>query len=381
MNINLEKKHFECVLKMREGYTLGVVDTLLIHAMATSLQKASDKPVFAWHAVDVRTGAAYVFTDLDGVNQALANNAYLEVTPLFTERQSVPVITDIARLITDNDKLMTDINRDQRNNAADTARKELITDLLKGFDTSGAEYRDGEDSELLTFGQICAKQASLEWLDVLSPEVAKNTPTPPCFDLDLVRSLRRFNPTADIISFGLLCAKLVSHEFKNIHQVCSYIGTKPCPDFDRQWAKYLLKASNLTDCTSSDDECSTSQPGNTLSSLIDDIIKPISPVGLDPETHHCEYALYQDRERIRKALYSVFDVTLTGEGDMVKYKDQAEESGSNSPEIPEGYKLVPEEPTDEMIAAFYKMDFRNADTAYKAMIAAAPNEPVMESAS
>ena len=36
--------------------------------------------------------------------------------------------------------------------------------------------------------------------------------------------------------------------------------------------------------------------------LIDEVVPAIDPAGLDPEKHHCEYALYQDRERIRRAL-------------------------------------------------------------------------------
>lgn len=36
--------------------------------------------------------------------------------------------------------------------------------------------------------------------------------------------------------------------------------------------------------------------------LIDKVVPEIDPVGLDPEKHHCEYALYQDRERIRREL-------------------------------------------------------------------------------
>lgn len=36
--------------------------------------------------------------------------------------------------------------------------------------------------------------------------------------------------------------------------------------------------------------------------IIDEIVKPIYPDGLDEVTHHCEWALYKDRERIRKGL-------------------------------------------------------------------------------
>jgi hypothetical protein len=39
---------------------------------------------------------------------------------------------------------------------------------------------------------------------------------------------------------------------------------------------------------------------------IDRIVIPLIPEGLDEEKHHCEWNLYQDRERIRKALREYF---------------------------------------------------------------------------
>lgn len=40
--------------------------------------------------------------------------------------------------------------------------------------------------------------------------------------------------------------------------------------------------------------------------VIDEIVKPINPDGLDEVKHHCEWALYKDRERIRHALIEHF---------------------------------------------------------------------------
>lgn len=44
----------------------------------------------------------------------------------------------------------------------------------------------------------------------------------------------------------------------------------------------------------------------------------------------------------------------------------------NSPEIPDGWKLVPAEPTEEMLRAAYRESGVYSAKAYRAMLAAAP---------
>ncbi|EMO7795389.1 hypothetical protein ACB462_002640 [Klebsiella pneumoniae] len=46
----------------------------------------------------------------------------------------------------------------------------------------------------------------------------------------------------------------------------------------------------------------------------------------------------------------------------------------NSPAIPDGYVMVPKEPTEEMLQASYREASVYSPTAYRAMIAAAPQE-------
>lgn len=46
----------------------------------------------------------------------------------------------------------------------------------------------------------------------------------------------------------------------------------------------------------------------------------------------------------------------------------------NSPVIPEGYVMVPKEPTEEMLRASYREASVYSATAYRAMLAAAPQE-------
>lgn len=48
----------------------------------------------------------------------------------------------------------------------------------------------------------------------------------------------------------------------------------------------------------------------------------------------------------------------------------------NSPVIPEGYVMVPKEPTEEMLQASYREASVYSPTAYRAMIAAAPQEAI-----
>lgn len=59
--------------------------------------------------------------------------------------------------------------------------------------------------------------------------------------------------------------------------------------------------------------------------------------------------------------------TLTGEGTK---------KAGNSPVIPEGYVMVPKEPTEEMLQASYREAAVYSPTAYRAMIAAAPQEAI-----
>ncbi|HGK4215579.1 TPA: hypothetical protein ACKF7G_000324 [Klebsiella pneumoniae] len=48
----------------------------------------------------------------------------------------------------------------------------------------------------------------------------------------------------------------------------------------------------------------------------------------------------------------------------------------NSPVIPDGYVMVPKEPTEEMLQASYREASVYSPTAYRAMIAAAPQEAI-----
>ncbi|HFN0573233.1 TPA: DUF551 domain-containing protein [Klebsiella quasipneumoniae subsp. similipneumoniae] len=52
----------------------------------------------------------------------------------------------------------------------------------------------------------------------------------------------------------------------------------------------------------------------------------------------------------------------------------------NSPAIPDGYVMVPKEPTEEMLQASYREAAVYSPTAYRAMIAAAPQSPGSEPA-
>ena len=49
-------------------------------------------------------------------------------------------------------------------------------------------------------------------------------------------------------------------------------------------------------------------------------------------------------------------------------------AAGNSPAIPDGYVMVPKEPTEEMLQASYREASVYSPTAYRAMIAAAPQE-------
>lgn len=55
-------------------------------------------------------------------------------------------------------------------------------------------------------------------------------------------------------------------------------------------------------------------------------------------------------------------------------------SACNSPAIPDGYVMVPKEPTEEMLQASYREAAVYSPTAYRAMIAAAPQSPGSEPA-
>lgn len=52
------------------------------------------------------------------------------------------------------------------------------------------------------------------------------------------------------------------------------------------------------------------------------------------------------------------------------------ETSTNSPVIPDGYALVPIEPTEEMLQASYRESSVYSPSAYRAMIAAAPQQEV-----
>ncbi|HBR4311784.1 TPA: hypothetical protein L9U83_001605 [Klebsiella pneumoniae] len=61
--------------------------------------------------------------------------------------------------------------------------------------------------------------------------------------------------------------------------------------------------------------------------------------------------------------------------DMVEIMERLLSAG-NSPVIPEGYVMVPKEPTEEMLQASYREASVYSPTAYRAMIAAAPQEAI-----
>ncbi|GKN08998.1 hypothetical protein NUKP76_50460 [Klebsiella variicola] len=61
--------------------------------------------------------------------------------------------------------------------------------------------------------------------------------------------------------------------------------------------------------------------------------------------------------------------------DMVEIMERLLSAG-NSPVIPEGYVMVPKEPTEEMLQASYREASVYSPTAYRAMIAAAPKEAI-----
>ncbi|HBQ4379225.1 TPA: hypothetical protein MEX89_004009 [Klebsiella pneumoniae] len=61
--------------------------------------------------------------------------------------------------------------------------------------------------------------------------------------------------------------------------------------------------------------------------------------------------------------------------DMVEIMERLLNAG-NSPVIPEGYVMVPKEPTEEMLQASYREASVYSPTAYRAMIAAAPQEAI-----
>lgn len=65
--------------------------------------------------------------------------------------------------------------------------------------------------------------------------------------------------------------------------------------------------------------------------------------------------------------------------DMVEIMERLLNAG-NSPVIPEGYVMVPKEPTEEMLQASYREASVYSPTAYRAMIAAAPQSPGSEPA-
>lgn len=60
--------------------------------------------------------------------------------------------------------------------------------------------------------------------------------------------------------------------------------------------------------------------------------------------------------------------------DLVSLQKKAESIIGNSPGIPDGYVMVPKEPTEEMLQASYREAAVYSPTAYRAMIAAAPQE-------
>lgn len=59
--------------------------------------------------------------------------------------------------------------------------------------------------------------------------------------------------------------------------------------------------------------------------------------------------------------------------DMVEIMERLLNAG-NSPVIPDGYVMVPKEPTEEMLQASYREASVYSPTTYRAMIASAPQE-------
>lgn len=85
-----------------------------------------------------------------------------------------------------------------------------------------------------------------------------------------------------------------------------------------------------------------------------------------------EYNAWEGHDFIKKwegwsaaMLQCKADVTLANEGDI---------QAGNSPVIPDGYVMVPKEPAEEMLQASYREASVYSPTAYRAMIAAAPQE-------
>ena len=83
---------------------------------------------------------------------------------------------------------------------------------------------------------------------------------------------------------------------------------------------------------------------------------------------------------LQKAAQALRDATRYGAGDWSELVDALERRASPA-SVPEGWKLVPVEPTDEMCGAAYsdRMVWNGGPRAiYEAMLAAAPTPPVSE---
>lgn len=122
---------------------------------------------------------------------------------------------------------------------------------------------------------------------------------------------------------------------------------------------------------------------------IERIVVPLSLDGLDEEKHHCEWHLYHDRERIRKELREYFTAPPAPvvppekklpELMMASYHEaigwNACRAAMLAQPVSQGYKLVPVEPTKDMIDAGWRyfMGCKNpsSKSIYAAMLAAAP---------
>lgn len=90
---------------------------------------------------------------------------------------------------------------------------------------------------------------------------------------------------------------------------------------------------------------------------------------------------YPDRVRYEADRMRCLIGDLEYEPDILEYDSDAHSgyvpptaAPGNSPAIPDGYVMVPKEPTEEMLQASYREASVYSPTAYRAMIAAAPQE-------
>lgn len=85
---------------------------------------------------------------------------------------------------------------------------------------------------------------------------------------------------------------------------------------------------------------------------------------------HCFILQPEGAEKSRG--YNMYDFNRS----FVRVSESDTLQTGNSPVIPDGYALVPIEPTEEMLQASYRESSVYSPSAYRAMIAAAPQQEV-----